>query len=529
MAAPTAVASTRSGLGDYLREALSREWSLPLLCACAYLVFALASIDRSTYWLHFDTPTQPVEALGRFNNWAYAGNKVIPMYLLRGLYFILGPSPQVETVLFVVLGMVGAASLAMFAEKALASRRWAALVVLIYLSLPLVGYYMRMHLAYPLAFFLVGLALYAHERFAWANLSFAFAVLSHMSFSVPVVVWLLTSTLMGLRPRTWQHIALWVLTPLGVYLATEVLARYHTGVWFYWLRASRGEVNKWITNEMLIDYRHLWFTLWLGNGLPRALFLMLGWLYPLFWEKSNRVLNAAFLLTAIVAGYYQYRAAMHIFVIGRLLAGLYAPAVILSLVVVRGFLRRLAQSPGTARASRLAWRLAILMLVPLSLFDSLFELARYTRTAFPLIDEAMHRGKAENRPVYCFCNNWIPWYYNSALGVEAPSPDFIPPYTMPLPEDASAILAFVPEADEQALQGIVRHWIERGFVASQAEGERVLARYEKYRTQIPYYVYPLDKLEQVSSTPALQALIGFRRAEPEMPWAAVWYPPPDWP
>ena len=151
----------------------NNKWFLPALI---FLLVAIGSLDRSSIFLHFDTPLQDVTAadllLGCFGTTSY---KPVVALLLTGAFTVGGVNPAIEIILLVVSGIVATAAQFRLTARLTGSARWAVLATLWFVSLPTILYYTRMHMGYPLAAFTLGLLLFSEKRYAWAGIGCSFA------------------------------------------------------------------------------------------------------------------------------------------------------------------------------------------------------------------------------------------------------------------------------------------------------------------------------------------------------------------
>ena len=107
------------------RRAARGLWLAPAL---VFLLVALGTQDGSSYFLHFDTPTQDAAAIDLLRGcWWDSGHKPGIMLLLAVPFALGGISPLWETALLAVLGAVSVAATFQIASHLLGSRRWALL------------------------------------------------------------------------------------------------------------------------------------------------------------------------------------------------------------------------------------------------------------------------------------------------------------------------------------------------------------------------------------------------------------------
>jgi hypothetical protein len=399
-----------------------RVW-LMALPALIFLLLAAGSLGPSSYFLHFDTSTQSVAAADLIHGcWGYDGNKPGIMLILGAAFALGGIRPLWEMVLLSLLGAVGAAAFFRLAARLSGSQRWAMLGAIWFLGLPIYLYHMRMHIGYPLFFFTLGLALHAERRFGLAGAALGLTLLTHPIFAVPVAAWLGWSfVLHGKRERVRAFVKLGagMLAPI---LVVEVARFLFTGEPLGW---SRGV----IVNEVLVKagvqkgqtLATLWQRVLRSNGGLNLALLLSGLAYPLLRRRGERLMDAVYLTGWSVVGFYVLRVGVgHRLVFERMLAGVYPPLALSTIVT----LTRLAERVGSSLAPpvRAACRLVVAGVIALGLpaltLDNVLDRAVASRTAYDVIDRTVAEAAEAGMPVRFFGNYHVGLFYAVRHDVE---------------------------------------------------------------------------------------------------------------
>ena len=480
-------------------------WLAPAL---VFLLVALGTQDGSSYFLHFDTPTQDAAAIDLLRGcWGYSGHKPVIMLLLAVPFALGGISPLWETALLAVLGAVSVAATFQIASHLLGSRRWALLAALWLVSLPSFLYFSRIHVMYPLAFFLLAVWLQLEEHPGWAGLMFGLSLLAHANFMVPIAAWLGFSVLLDSGFRNLRSAGRLAVSFLLTYAAVEFVRYLFTGEVLGWTRYILfDEVLRQAGSTFDTRWTHVVELIAFTNGWPNAIFLLLSILYLVVRRPRVPAADVAFATAWSMLLFFSYRAAADQALIPRMWVTVYPLAGIVSLFTLRRITGALqGRLPGDAR--RLASGV-IALAVAAALIPSAVEAAAYSRTRYPVVARAMEQAAQAGLPVRYFGNFNVANFYAAAHHTEAvinePALDVIT-------GDTRAVLVFEIRGEEApaTLAGLCRlGWDRAGaYTVTRYDGHLPASRHD--RAEVFYLTSAdLEALRGQTFAPAPSASTG---------------------
>lgn len=365
-------------------------WALPAL---VFLFVALGSLGPSSYFLHFDTPVENLRAADLADGcWGTGGTKPILAFILTPFFLLGGDSPYWEPLVVTLLGMLTMALLFQLTVRLTGSRRWALLGTLWFISLPTILYYTRLHVGYPLALFVLGLWLYTQQRYPLAGLAFGAAIVSHVSFLLPVAAWLGWSILLGERPgrvRTFVEMGAFLLLP---YVVVESVYFFFDGMVLGWTRGTWGDITRISAQYVGGDWPDVWRVVAFANGPLNALLLFSGLVYPAVRQPRLRLMDAVYLSgwstivfwvldVGLTGGAFRH----------RMMAGAYPLLAIGATFTLMRLTARLTErlSASWERVVRVAGASAVLIALPLVLVNATLDALVGSRTAYDVMDAVM--------------------------------------------------------------------------------------------------------------------------------------------
>jgi hypothetical protein len=430
-----------------------RFW-VPVTLALASLTLAAGTLDGSSYWLNYDTATQPVEALELVTGcWNYASGKPGVILALAAAYLVAGPSPWIETVM--LAGWAAAAVVGVYglARHISGSTALGALAGLAWLALPAQMVYSRTHLGYPLAWFTLGVWAYTAGRWRWAGLALMAALMGHGTFAALVGVFLLASIAAGRRPQGWQawaELAAFMLLP---WLAFEALSYAFTGVPFEWTRGTIEWYFFYQNSPQATNWWHVWESVELANGTLLALLLAASALYPLARTRRAGAAWPIYITAWAVLAVYTARAGLtQARFIPRAIAGVYPLLAVLSVITLACLARRLGQrgaGPGGRGLAGGAVAGALALALYAGFASNLLAAREFSRTGYPAIEAAFQEASRAGQPVRYWGNQWAGLYFAKLYGVEAAIDD---PDAPTASGDTQAMLIFEDNSQDMREQ-----------------------------------------------------------------------------
>jgi hypothetical protein len=396
---------------------LRKEWTwlLPILIA---LLVALGSSDSSSYFLHFDTATESHAALDVLNGcWGYSASKPLPMLIMVPVLALGNSNPAFELIPLTILSALALAALFRLVARLTGSTRWGMLAALWYLSLPTILYYSRIHIGYPLAFFILGIAAQEERWYGWSGVAFGLALTAHPNFAVPVSFWLFWSGLAylltyrsaadktGLLSRIGDLLRLGggMLIPI---LAVESIQFLYDGQVLGW---SQGYIREALRlSESLHGGSwpptHLLHIVGFSNGWLNLALLLIGLAYPFVRERRITLADAVFLSAWSVLGFYSLRVARgSTFLTPRMFAAAY-PLLVTTTIITAA---RLASRLPSRMSAALRPLIAVMLLIglPLALIEHTLDVAVASHTGYNAVDQAFSEAAREGVPVR-YVGNW---------------------------------------------------------------------------------------------------------------------------
>jgi hypothetical protein len=241
--------------------------------ACA---FSAASLQRGSYFLHWDVASQHVAALDFLRGcWGYDAGKPLIMFVLALTYGLFGASPVLESALLVLAAGLAAASLFLVARTALPGRGWALAATLWYFAWPTTLYYTRIHLGYPLALFLAGLAAGTRGHDFLSGALLALGILAHPGLALPALAWLAAAAALS-QQRSLKRMLMRVAGSALTLLLLEALRYAYTGETFGWWQGQLTDVRAYSGTGGGTRWSHVLEAFWLANGGLHATLCLIG-------------------------------------------------------------------------------------------------------------------------------------------------------------------------------------------------------------------------------------------------------------
>lgn len=384
-----------------------RAWLLP---GVVFLLVAAGTLGAGSYFLHGDTPTQHVAAADLARGcWAYSAATLAPMVLLAGPFALTGPNPAWEMILLSLLGAAMAAAFARLLWRVTGSRRWALLGGLWFVGLPVVLYYTRIHIGYPLAFFTLGVMLHVERRPLWAGLALGLAVTSHINYGIPVALWLGWSFLLDKETRRFDTVWKMAVGGLAPLLALEGARFLYLGEPFGWIRAQAAEAMRL---SAIGDGREHWPAMHIpaliafANGPVNLALLIAGLAYPFVRRPHARLMDAVALAGWSLIALYMIRISLlgNTFLTPRMVSGAYPLLAATAVFTIMRGVGRLMEKlrPRAALLTRIGGAVIVGLALPAALLDHALDAAAGSQTAFPVAAEAVARAADEGLPVRYF-------------------------------------------------------------------------------------------------------------------------------
>jgi hypothetical protein len=398
----------------YLRPMRAR-WLIP---AAIFLLIAIGTLTPSSYFLHFDTSNIDVAAadLARGGCWGDPAATLGPVLFTTIPFLIFGSHPLWQTVLLTLSGAVMAGALFRITQHIIGSQRWALIASLWLICLPAILYYTRMHLGFPLMFFVLGIMLYMDQRWWWCGLCFALSVISHFNFSVPSAAFLIFAALIAPAEKRIRAPLIIIASITLTVTLIETIDFLFTGIPFNWVRAvisDAGRLSGGIASPNGWPITHLIRMIAFANGWLHALFLIANIAYPFVRKPRIPIMDAIYLTAWSVFAFYSIRVAIgNTFLTPRMFSAVYPLFVILSTFTAFRVLQRtprLYQRAAVAFAS---------LLLAFGLIRSASEAAYTSQTGFASIDHAYQQAAQAGLPVRHFGNFHVAYFFAKQYGVE---------------------------------------------------------------------------------------------------------------
>ena len=397
------------------------DWRLIAFSGLLFLLTAIATLGPSSYFLHNDTPVQDLAALLflRKGIWAYSSNKALLMWIMAGVTELFGANPLNETILLAILGSVATMALYDIAWIALRNRRAALLAVIVWLSLGSVLFYLRIHIGYTLAFFNIGIALMLRRQYAISAGFLLAAIFAHTAIIVPVGIWLVAATLLGVGPVRFIEFVQMIGVMLGGYLAYEYVAlRYTTVIWYTAKNflaevAHRSRSNSPEGEETTLAL--LWETLRSVNGLPAALLILISLLpFPAILRRISRQQLAIYVTGVVIVVFFTVRTVfLQYLYVPRVTAGMLPFLAISAAGVIWAVMLGLHRHAGMmARLGAALIAAALVIHFPLVMLAQV----QCSHTAYPEVEAGFRQAAADHTPVIYVGNSWAGAYFREITG-----------------------------------------------------------------------------------------------------------------
>lgn len=429
---------------------------LAVLLAVVFLLVAAGTLGPGSYFLHHDTPTQNVAAADLVEGcWTYTAATLAPMVMLFLPYALFGPSAVYEMVLLSLLGAVLAASLFLLAEAYTRSRRWALLGALWFAGLPIILYYTRTHIGYPLAFYGLGLLLHTRKHYTWAGLAFGLAFTSHFNYLVPLAFWMLWAFITDRETRSIRSMAQLGLGFLLPLLLLETARFFFTGVPFGWLQEEIRDALRLAGQTASSEswpVTHLIRLIGFSNGWLNAVLLLSGVAYPLFRARRPSLMDSIYLSGWSVLVFYSLQVSLlhNTFLTPRMFAAIYPNLALASIYTgwqAADWLKTRLK-PASWAVSQVVGCGIVLVVLPLSTLDAALDALVGSRTAYQEVDNLLAEAAASRLPVRYYGNflTGLYWGHRHDLFVNTNETD-----VDRVLQDTQAVLVF-EDADSPALE-----------------------------------------------------------------------------
>jgi hypothetical protein len=401
-----------------------RAWVLPLLL---FLLAAAGTLGPDSYFLHHDTPTQSVAAADLLNGcWGYTAATLAPAVFLSLPYALFGLNPVWEMILLSLLGAVMGAAFFRLAAQMTGSRRWALLGSLWFFSLPVILYYTRMHIGYPLAFFTLGVMLHTERRYTWAGVALGLAFTSHFNYVVPVAAWLGWTFLLDRETRRWRALVALGLGLLAPLFVLETARYLYSGIPFGWIRAEIEDALR-LSGGMSEATQgwpitHLLHLIAFSNGWLNLVLLLGGLAYPLLRRPRIPLMDAVFLAGWSVIGFYSVRVSLmrNTFLTPRMFSAAYPLAALAAVFTLRRGLGWIAGrlSDQQQRAGRIALALLVVIVLPVSTIGHVLDAQAGSATGYVEAGQAAGQAADAGLPVRYFGNPHVGYFLGQRYGAE---------------------------------------------------------------------------------------------------------------
>jgi len=399
-------------ISKHFRGLRQADWLLPTLL---FLMIMLGTLGPGSYFLHFDTPTlsQNAADLVLSGCWGPSGKPGVSL-LLSIPFLVGGVNPLWDMAMLTLLGMATLSCFYSLAKQVTNSRRWALLGTLWFISLPSILYYTRIHMGYPLAFFLMGITFQTKKRYGWAGLAFGMVTITHTNFLVPLAAWLGASFLMHTgkgRIRNFARVGVAFLFPI---LVLEIVRFLFMGQMFAWSLNVFSIVQRHGSRTYQTTWAHIPVLTGVANGWLNGLLLALGIVYPGVRERRDSLPDAIYLAGwLVVAAYSLWTGIWHKELVPRMITGVYPMLAIMTLLTMMKITRRIGIKLTAPMRPfyRLAGILIVIVVLPSMLIDHLLDANIASRTAYPQIEEMMIRAADAGLPVRYFGNFHVGYFY----------------------------------------------------------------------------------------------------------------------
>jgi hypothetical protein len=401
----------------HLEQATVEGRKLPyrLLPALLFVLVMLGTLGPSSYFLHFDNATlhQNAADLVIGQCWGPSGKPAITL-LLALTYWLGGINPLWDMVWLTILGMITMLVFYRITAKLAGTRRWAMLGTLWFLTLPSILYYTRIHMGYPLAFFLLGMLLQSEERYGWAGVAFGMAPTTHANFWVPLLAWLGWSFLLYRgegRIGKFARLILGLLIPI---LILEFVRFLFLGKPMGWVQSVLGNVRRHSSFVYQTTWLHIPVMVIFSNGWLNAVLLLVGLAYPAVRRGQHSQLDAAYLTGWSVLGAYAlWTGIFHKELVPRMITGVYPLLAMTSTFVAMQLTRLLRE-----RLSLPIWQIvrrvggaAFVALLGVTFVNNVLDAAVGSRTAYNVIDRAIEQATDTGLPVRYFGNYHAGYFF----------------------------------------------------------------------------------------------------------------------
>ncbi len=473
----------------------------------AACMFSMVSLERSSYFLHWDVASQHVAALDFLQGcWGYDAGKPLIMFVLALTYGLFGASPVLESALLVLAAGLAAASLLLVARTALPGRGWALATTLWFFAWPTTLYYTRIHLGYALALFLAGLAAGTRGRDLHSGVLLALGILAHPGLALPVLAWFAATAAFSQRhglKRTLIGVGGLALT----LLLLEALRYAFTGETFGWWQGQVTDVHAYSGTGGGTRWSHVLEAFWLANGGLHSTLCLIGIAaFLATMRRHGRSPGDPVFVTALtVLAFYAVRTGAGVAGFNtRLLLGVNP---LLAITAMAGMAHAIPARRWPHRPPARALLAALLLAAAVPGFASA---RRVSRSAYPELEQAFLQAKSLSVPVRYFGQPYAALFFGVKHNVEtlANASDF---NSVPLHAPAAVV---VVEARTLAETRPVAQALAAADIAEydyRALPHPVLS--SRLRTMEEAFFPSTQQLWQIALTPA-----------PEKPELVIWVP-----
>ena len=473
----------------------------------AACMFSMVSLERSSYFLHWDVASQHVAALDFLQGcWGYDAGKPLIMFVLALTYGLFGANPVLESVLLVLAAGLAAASLFLVARTALPGRGWALATTLWFFDWPTTLYYTRIHLGYALALFLAGMATGTRGRYFLSGTLLALGILAHPGLTLPALAWLAATAMLSLQ-RSLKRTVLPVAGLALTLLLLEALRYAYTGDPFGWWQGQLTDVRAYSGTGGGTRWSHVLEAFWLANGGMHATLCLIGLCAFLFtMRRHGRSPGDPVFVTALtVLAFYAVRTGARVAGFNaRLLLGVNP---LLAITAMAGIVRAIPASRWLHRPPARALLAALLLAAAAS---GLASARRVSRSAYPELEQAFLQATSLSVPVRYFGQPYAALFFGVKHNVETlvNSSDF---NSVPLHAPAAVVVveAHTPTETHPVTQALAA--IDSLEYDYRAFEHPVLS--SRLRAMEETFFPSTHQLWQIARTPA-----------PEKPELAIWVP-----
>jgi len=440
---------TLPAMSNLLRK---HYWLLP---AALFLSVSFATVGPSTYFNHLDAAHTNVIGADLYRAcWVEDVGRPVSGLLTAASYGLFGYNPLSQIVLLILIGGIGLGTFTILASDLTGSKRWGLLAAVWFITLPTTFYYTRLHMGFPLAFFIIGLMLHVRRQYFPAGVLFALALMSHASLLIPLAAWFGFSFIFDPKTRQWSTIRQLAIGFLSTWLLIEFARFMFSGRPFGWVRDVYGEVRNQSGKTGGGSLIYILAVFAVGNGWLNALIVFSGALYPLVRQRGKPLLDGAAAAGWSVIVFYSIRAAFGYAIPPRHFMYVYPLLAITDAYVLMRLIHLLINSdlPGWANIGiRGGLGFAVLVVLPLTLLSRTLEANKALQTGYPTIAHTFEEAKEAGLPIRFFGAYHVGNYYGLYYNEPVVSNEF---ESSLITSDTAAVLIFEDASDAADIVGL---------------------------------------------------------------------------